>query len=423
MLVRVDGEVGRNVVVRVPTSEPRSVSDRFERMRSYLWVIGYLDPNKRYNVCQSVRQSASEFIFCLITRNLSLQMIRTVDHSKKGATVVTAGTPQSLVDVGCAPHDPLLYQPDFVWPNAGADKKEYIVPVHSTKSDVEDDGMLSWVRQYHRDGFLVIPNALSAFLTTPVKIEPVHVALDDLISGRNERFAQAIRDRMAAPEGLPDFTSGAKIPWIQYEAGMALTTEGEILTPSAAPTVRKIMGFTGGYSPVMDAIVDDPNLLQLVSLLLNCRRSDEIELFQDMALLKPARVGREKPWHQDKAYFNTALDEPVVGCWIAIDDAALENGCLRFEKGGHRQGPQPHIQQRDFQIPDAAAASREGRVVAVPLPPGGLVLFDGLIPHGTPTNNDPHPRRALQFHWTRRNSQCISTAERVAIFSGDAMNG
>jgi phytanoyl-CoA hydroxylase len=341
------------------------------------------------------------------------------DLPKECAPAVSAGTPQSLVDVGCAPHDPLLYQPDWVWPNvaAGSENEEYKIPVHLAE-DHNEDSMRSWVEQYHRDGFLVIPDAFSKLLATPVAIATVREALDDLISGRNVPFAQAIRDRMAAPEGLPDFTSGAKIPWIQYEAGTSLA--GELLTPDLAPRVRKTMGFTGGYSPVMDAIVNDPNLLQLVSSLLNCRSSDEIEVFQDMALLKPARVGREKPWHQDKAYFNVALDEPVVGCWIALDDATLENGCLRLERGGHVLGPQRHVPLRDFQIPDAA---RPGRVVAVPLSPGGLVLFDGLIPHGTPTNHDPHPRRALQFHWTRQKAAGISTAERVAIFGGDKANG
>ena len=36
-----------------------------------------------------------------------------------------------------------------------------------------------------------------------------------------------------------------------------------------------------------------------------------------MALVKPAQ-GREKPWHQDHAYFNVALDTPIVGVWIPM---------------------------------------------------------------------------------------------------------
>ena len=46
---------------------------------------------------------------------------------------------------------------------------------------------------------------------------------------------------------------------------------------------------------------------------------EEPMLFQDMALLKPPRVGREKPWHQDHAYFDLELRTRVVGVWIALD--------------------------------------------------------------------------------------------------------
>jgi hypothetical protein len=37
-----------------------------------------------------------------------------------------------------------------------------------------------------------------------------------------------------------------------------------------------------------------------------------------MALLKPPGGGREKPWHQDKAYFNLTLDTPVVGTVLQL---------------------------------------------------------------------------------------------------------
>lgn len=141
-----------------------------------------------------------------------------------------------------------------------------------------------------------------------------------------------------------------------------------------------------------------------------------------MALLKPAGGGREKPWHQDKAYFNTAASEKVVGAWIAVDEATCENGCMRFHRGGHARGPQRHVTERDLQIADAEAPSvaRGDDVVAAPLPPGGLVLFDGLVPHGTPTNASAHRRRALQLHWYRRGAATVAPEApggRLELFS------
>lgn len=50
---------------------------------------------------------------------------------------------------------------------------------------------------------------------------------------------------------------------------------------------------------------------------------------------KPARVGKETPWHQDSTYW--PIDPPAAcSVWIALDDATPENGCLRVAPGSHR---------------------------------------------------------------------------------------
>jgi hypothetical protein len=129
----------------------------------------------------------------------------------------------------------------------------------------------------------------------------------------------------------------------------------------------------------------------------------EPEMFQDMALVKPPRLGREKPWHQDHAYFDYPLGMPVLGVWIALDAATIENGCMQLLPGRHREGPITHFQRRDWQICDNVIMGTKS--VAAPLPPGGLLLFDGLLPHGTPHNSSANRRRALQFHYAPAGSE------------------
>ncbi|EGB12986.1 hypothetical protein AURANDRAFT_19085, partial [Aureococcus anophagefferens] len=150
--------------------------------------------------------------------------------------------------------------------------------------------------------------------------------------------------------------------------------------------MRKAMGFAKYSRPIRERAVEDPRLNSLVRALLG---DADFELYQDMALLKPPGGGREKPWHQDAAYFNLAADARVVGCWIALDAATPDNGCLVFERGGHARGELPHFPVRDYQLCDAEPRRD---VVACPLPPGGLVLFHGRVPHGTATNASPRPR-------------------------------
>ena len=380
------------------------------------------------------------------------------------SVVVTAGTSQNLIDVGCASHDPQLYHSDYLWPDGIAinriNNNNNNDDVDDDDDDDDDDIMERYVHQFHRDGFIVFPDAVStlfqstnhntttATATTQTLIEELDVAIDELIDGTNESFAIAVKDVISSSElskSIPDFTNGDKIPYIQYEAGTNLssTTASSpmLFTPTTAPKVRKIMGFVG-YHPTIDTLVHHPKLVNIVSRLLlhsknyrnKSERCDEIELFQDMALLKPPNGGREKPWHQDKAYFNIHISEPVVGCWMAIDPATIDNGCLRFEmKTNHRSTtttttddfvehspqflPEMHFMVRDYQICDTV--DRRGKVIAIPLPPGGLILFDGMIPHGTPTNTmTSSRRRALQFHWTRKDPKRCTTQERCNTFGG-----
>ena len=124
---------------------------------------------------------------------------------------------------------------------------------------------------------------------------------------------------------------------------------------------------------------------------------DEIAMIQDMALLKPPHVGREKPWHQDTAYFAMEPLELILGTWTAVDEATVENGCMHVIPGSHHGGPKAHYHDRDCQLPDEIVDVR--RSLTVPLKPGGTLFFSGLLHHGTPPNRSAARRRALQFHF------------------------
>jgi phytanoyl-CoA hydroxylase len=128
-------------------------------------------------------------------------------------------------------------------------------------------------------------------------------------------------------------------------------------------------------------------------------------LFQEMALVKPARVGTEKPWHQDNAYFSVEPLEEIVGVWLALDEATTENGCMHVIPGGHLEGGFKHHHGSDCEI--APELLETHRSVAVPIPAGGALFFYGMLPHETPSNCSPHRRRALQFHFRGAGTRII----------------
>jgi len=176
--------------------------------------------------------------------------------------------------------------------------------------------------------------------------------------------------------------------------------------------VRKLMSY-GAWSEPLRALRDDPALLSLVSRLMDGRSPT---CFQEMALLK-GPGGREKPWHQDHAYFNLALGEPVVGVWIALDRATVENACMHVIPGSHRNGPVVHFKRRDWQICDTDVAREE--VVACPLEPGGALLFSGMLHHGTPANRSAHRRRALQYHYCPEDAAWSDEEARLAVWGSE----
>ncbi|MBS0663912.1 MAG: phytanoyl-CoA dioxygenase family protein [Verrucomicrobia bacterium] len=274
-------------------------------------------------------------------------------------------------DVVADLHAPELYQPMAV-----AQGVEHL-------SDIGPEQ----VAFYHEHGYLAVRQAF-----TPREVQDALAGLVDLIMGKR-----------------PDFTH----IWFEGKAREILPTLGPEARQDA---VRKIGDFVE-FDARLKALSHHPALLPVLRTLLH---GGTPQLFQDMALIKPPRLGREKPWHQDKAYFEYPLETPVVGVWIALDEATIENGCMQILPGRHKEGPLLHFQRRDWQICDHTILGTKS--IAVPLKPGGLLLFDGMLPHGTPHNSSPNRRRALQYHYLPAGVKKIEAAERLKHFGADGKN-
>ena len=243
------------------------------------------------------------------------------------------------------------------------------------------------VAQFHAQGFLIVENAFSA-----QEMQDGLDGLYHLLSGEVEEF-----------DG---------INYERASAGIAI----EKLSPEQRQDyVRKFMSFVD-YDDRLHNLAHHPQLLTLVQRLI----ADTPVLFQSMALLKPPRMGREKPWHQDHAYFRIDLEAKVVGCWIALDEATVANGCMVIAPGSHLKGPVVHFQRRDWQICDTDVDN--SGALAVPLKPGGLLIFQSLLHPGTPPNRTAQRRRALQFHYRPQSAPLTSQEERLALFGGEGLD-
>jgi len=140
-------------------------------------------------------------------------------------------------------------------------------------------------------------------------------------------------------------------------------------------------------------------------------------LIQEMALVKPPRIGGEKRWHQDAAYFRADDPDLVFGVWIALDPVDAENGCMQVIPGSPRRGPVPHIPDADINLctirPDHVELAAR---VELPMDPGDVLIFHSLMHHYTAANRSGRRRRALQFHYHQLGVSWISLAEHRAQY-------
>lgn len=241
------------------------------------------------------------------------------------------------------------------------------------------------IAQFHEQGFLAIRQAFG-----PETVQSMGQAMWDLIDGKNPEF-----------KGL------------QAEAGQRADFD-QLTGEQRRDAVRKLWQFID-YDQRLKDLAENPKLIQTITRLMN----DTPILFQDMGLIKPPRIGREKPWHQDCAYFNYPVETCVIGVWIAVDAATPKNGCLHIIPGSHNEGPQPHFSRRDWQICDTSVMTE--RDLMVPLEPGGCLIWHGLTQHGSPSNHTDQRRRALQYHYRPERAIALTKEDRMATYGGESL--
>lgn len=86
------------------------------------------------------------------------------------------------------------------------------------------------------------------------------------------------------------------------------------------------------------------------------------------------------PWHQDAGVLQPEVDDTLlITVWIPLTSADVENGCLSVIPGSHKQGVRTHVTTNSYKIP--ADELPPGEPVALPVEPGGILLFHVLTCH------------------------------------------
>jgi non-heme Fe2+,alpha-ketoglutarate-dependent halogenase len=112
--------------------------------------------------------------------------------------------------------------------------------------------------------------------------------------------------------------------------------------------------------------------------------------------------GKRVSWHQDSSYWPLTPSKAVTA-WLAIDDASVENACMRFIPGTHHLG---HLTYKLSENDEAnvlnqtvVGAENLGEPIDVELKSGQISIHSDLLLHGSEANQSSKRRCGLTLRY------------------------
>jgi len=242
------------------------------------------------------------------------------------------------------------------------------------------------------NGYLVVPNLLSDSEIEELRQDAVTLA-------RGEYECDNMKP---LPDSVTDEDAIGRILCIHQPHFVSDTIERYVKHPKICGILSQI---TAAHLPFWDG---------------------SVKCMQSMLFVKPPNF-QGQAWHQDEIYIPTR-DRSLIGAWIAMDDATVENGCLWVLPGSHRQGYL--YPQRNHENPDEFDFAQESygfdgsEEVPVEVTTGTLVFFNGYLLHRSRKNRGNTFRRVLVNHycnswsllpWSIREGERPASADRRCI--------
>lgn len=181
-------------------------------------------------------------------------------------------------------------------------------------------------------------------------------------------------------------------------------------------------------SPLMEKYTRHPRISGVLSQITGAHLahwSGNVKCMQSMLFIKPPGYPGQS-WHQDENYIPTR-DRSLIGAWIAIDDAYVDNGCMWVIPGSQRAGylypTQKHGNPDEFDThDDMATGFDESPQVPVEVKAGSVVFFNGYLLHQSLRNRTSDSyRRVLVSHYLSSESLLpwVKTAEEEPVARAD----
>ena len=243
---------------------------------------------------------------------------------------------------------------------------------------------------FERDGVIVLTGFVGA-----TECERLRRHILDLVDAFDEESVRSVFSAVKQTQLNDNYfqTSGDKIRFF-FEDG-AFDESGQ-LRQSKEHSLNKMGHAMHDLDPEFDAFSRTPKLESVV----NSLGYEDPGILQSMVIFKPPRIGGEVTPHQDSTFLYTE-PESCTGFWFALEDATLENGCMHFIPGAHKE-PLKRLNYRQddgtFVIETLDDTPWKGDPVPAEAPTGTLVIFNGRAPHMSGPNRSDKSRLAYTLH-------------------------
>ncbi|KAI8082902.1 phytanoyl-CoA dioxygenase domain-containing protein 1 [Halteromyces radiatus] len=252
------------------------------------------------------------------------------------------------------------------------------------------------LKDFDRDGFLVIPNFFSLEEAKRLKQRAEELLEDLSLEGHPmTQFSTGGEDKKKHIGDDYFLESGDKIRYF-FEEG-AFNDKGELTRPKEK-AINKIGHGLHMLDPVFAPFSINPTLSTMAKQL----GFSSPKVLQSMLIFKQPYIGGKVPSHQDSTFLYT---EPLsaTGFWFALEDCTNENGCLWFIPGSHKDVPVTNRFVRNPNggttfIGDSDLKVDESKFVRMEVKAGTLVLIHGSVVHKSAPNYSKQSRFIYTFH-------------------------
>jgi hypothetical protein len=151
------------------------------------------------------------------------------------------------------------------------------------------------------------------------------------------------------------------------------------------------------YGPVYD-ILTNPRIVEYISDLFG----ENVIAWGSHFFCKMPHDGKRVAWHQDASYWPLSPSKAAT-VWLAVDDADIENACMKFIAGSHHFG---HMTYRESDSAEHNVlnqsidnAEQYGHVVYDQLQAGQVSIHSDLLLHGSEANESSRRRCGLTLRY------------------------